>query len=185
MKLVDKPDLGSGAERRMGSIPFARTQKLNLMVGLFSYGRRESAISRPLSLCDIPFQGNADLTCYRRLLAGKAHWAVSLSLSMVGRPRCFNFLRKSRWRGCRGADAPCDVHGGHFARPPCTLRCRRELCGVCRCAQEWDKMTPVHMIIQCLRGRRFRLPFSSWIFMGKYSGKKSEMAVIKRKQTYF
>ena len=27
LKLVDKPDLGSGAERRMGSIPFARTQK--------------------------------------------------------------------------------------------------------------------------------------------------------------
>lgn len=25
LKLVDKPDLGSGAERRMGSIPFART----------------------------------------------------------------------------------------------------------------------------------------------------------------
>ena len=27
LKLVDKPDLGSGAERRRGSIPFARTQK--------------------------------------------------------------------------------------------------------------------------------------------------------------
>ena len=27
LKLVDKPDLGSGAERRMGSIPFARTKK--------------------------------------------------------------------------------------------------------------------------------------------------------------
>ena len=26
LKLVDKPDLGSGAERRMGSIPFARTK---------------------------------------------------------------------------------------------------------------------------------------------------------------
>jgi hypothetical protein len=24
----------------------------------------------------------------------------------VGRPRCFNFLRKSRLRGCRGAEAP-------------------------------------------------------------------------------
>ena len=28
LKLVDKPDLGSGAERRMGSIPFARTKRL-------------------------------------------------------------------------------------------------------------------------------------------------------------
>ena len=27
LKLVDKPDLGSGAERRMGSIPFARTKR--------------------------------------------------------------------------------------------------------------------------------------------------------------
>ena len=27
LKLVDKPDLGSGAARRMGSIPFARTLK--------------------------------------------------------------------------------------------------------------------------------------------------------------
>lgn len=28
LKLVDKPDLGSGAVRRMGSIPFARTKNL-------------------------------------------------------------------------------------------------------------------------------------------------------------
>ena len=27
LKLVDKPDLGSGAARRMGSIPFARTKR--------------------------------------------------------------------------------------------------------------------------------------------------------------
>ena len=39
LKLVDKPDLGSGAERRMGSIPFARTQKENHDGSLFSYGR--------------------------------------------------------------------------------------------------------------------------------------------------
>ena len=37
LKLVDKPDLGSGAVRRMGSIPFARTQKkLSYIAGLFS-----------------------------------------------------------------------------------------------------------------------------------------------------
>ena len=33
LKLVDKPDLGSGAERRMGSIPFARTQKKLSYIG--------------------------------------------------------------------------------------------------------------------------------------------------------
>ena len=37
LKLVDKPDLGSGAERRMGSIPFARTKKAQpCVVGLFA-----------------------------------------------------------------------------------------------------------------------------------------------------
>ena len=36
LKLVDKPDLGSGAERRMGSIPFARTRgHLHLRMSLF------------------------------------------------------------------------------------------------------------------------------------------------------
>ena len=33
LKLVDKPDLGSGAERRMGSIPFARTRKKLSYIG--------------------------------------------------------------------------------------------------------------------------------------------------------
>ena len=38
MKLVDKPDLGSGAERRMGSIPFARTRGLlHLRMSLFYF----------------------------------------------------------------------------------------------------------------------------------------------------
>ena len=35
LKLVDKPDLGSGAERRMGSIPFARTKRELAMVLFF------------------------------------------------------------------------------------------------------------------------------------------------------
>ena len=38
LKLVDKPDLGSGAERRMGSIPFARTRgHLHRKMSLFLY----------------------------------------------------------------------------------------------------------------------------------------------------
>ena len=35
LKLVDKPDLGSGAARRMGSIPFARTKKTQFSLSLF------------------------------------------------------------------------------------------------------------------------------------------------------
>ena len=39
LKLVDKPDLGSGAERRMGSIPFARTRgHLHREMSLFLCG---------------------------------------------------------------------------------------------------------------------------------------------------
>ena len=38
LKLVDKPDLGSGAVRRMGSIPFARTRgHLHRKMSLFLY----------------------------------------------------------------------------------------------------------------------------------------------------
>ena len=39
LKLVDKPDLGSGAARRMGSIPFARTKAQPLRLGFFRYVR--------------------------------------------------------------------------------------------------------------------------------------------------
>ena len=49
LKLVDKPDLGSGAERRMGSIPFARTKKRTIAGSLFSYRRyaRPSTLPHP------------------------------------------------------------------------------------------------------------------------------------------
>ena len=53
-------------------------------------GRRESKILlNPCHFVTSPFRGTPT-TPYGR----------------VGRPRCFNFLRKSRWRGCRGAEAP-------------------------------------------------------------------------------
>ena len=45
LKLVDKPDLGSGAERRMGSIPFARTKREPSLVLFFRMGDM-SALAR-------------------------------------------------------------------------------------------------------------------------------------------
>ena len=48
LKLVDKPDLGSGAERRMGSIPFARTRKkLSYIAGLFSSAQVPAGAEAP------------------------------------------------------------------------------------------------------------------------------------------
>ena len=83
LKLVDKPDLGSGAERRMGSIPFARTQKLNLMVGLFSYRRRESVLT-PVRCAD-PCQGHTD----HSLRSGRAAPLLQLlaKVSLMRMPR--------------------------------------------------------------------------------------------------
>ena len=54
LKLVDKPDLGSGAERRMGSIPFARTQKkLSYIAGLFSSAQvRYNGTDIPVIFCE-------------------------------------------------------------------------------------------------------------------------------------
>ena len=50
LKLVDKPDLGSGAERRMGSIPFARTRKkLSYIAGLFSSAQVPNMRSKGIS----------------------------------------------------------------------------------------------------------------------------------------
>ena len=50
LKLVDKPDLGSGAVRRMGSIPFARTQKW--FSNLLNYFCFQAGSSTPVSYAD-------------------------------------------------------------------------------------------------------------------------------------
>ncbi len=123
LKLVDKPDLGSGAERRMGSIPFARTQKENhrwfsffvrasarpstlpssyiLLLGRRTYlqlsmktcGRRESKILlNPCHFVTSPFRVASDKQTVQWTFAAQQPAAAGTGQ----RPRCFNFLRKSR-----------------------------------------------------------------------------------------
>ena len=46
----------------------------------------------------------------------------TVRFARVGRPRCFDVLRTSRWRGCRGAEAPLYVFGGANANSGIQLR---------------------------------------------------------------
>lgn len=46
LKLVDKPDLGSGAARRVGSSPPVRTKRPTEKVGLFYFMERTRLASR-------------------------------------------------------------------------------------------------------------------------------------------
>ena len=78
--------------------PITRTQKssaISWTFFVFSYRwktctRRESKIHlNPCHFVTSPFRGTP-----------------TTPFGQVGRPRCFGFLRKSRWRGCRGAEAP-------------------------------------------------------------------------------
>ena len=78
LKLVDKPDLGSGAERRMGSIPFARTQKkLSHWLGFFrlhlcrTYGEGNLRFLNPCHFVTSPFRVASDKET--------AQWAFSAS----------------------------------------------------------------------------------------------------------
>lgn len=77
LKLVDKPDLGSGAERRMGSIPFARTKKAvsnDCFFLCFMAKEIERFYLNPQSVPDSSLLGSVETTDVVSVARNKKQW---------------------------------------------------------------------------------------------------------------